>query len=94
MSNKILPGETEIIGGWFFDGERSQADQLASRINDLVKYYLVELAASDDGWAMLYLDHSDGRYWELTYPDSPSHGGGAPTLTVISAKEARVRYKL
>jgi Immunity protein 27 len=93
MSSKILPGETEIVGGWLVDGGQVKADQLALRIDDLVNHYLVELAASDEGWSVLYMDPGDGRHWELTYPDSPSHGGGAPRLAVISSEEARVRYK-
>lgn len=93
MATKILPNETEINGRWSVDGKRVKADATAQRINDLIGGYLIEIARSDDGWSVLYKDPSDGRYWELTYPDSTSHGGGAPRLLVVSTDEAKARYR-
>ena len=93
MATKILANETEITGGWSVDGGRVKADQAARRIDDLINGHLVEVARSDDGWSVLYRDPDDNRYWQLTYPESTSHGGGAPRLVVISADEATARYK-
>lgn len=93
MATKIFPSESEITGGWSVDSGRVKADQAAQRIDDLVNGHLVEVARSDDGWSVLYKEPDDNRYWELTYPESTSHGGGAPRLVGISADEAKARYK-
>jgi hypothetical protein len=93
MTPRILPHETEIIGSWLVEGTRTRADKAAARIESLVNSYLVEVGRSDDGWSVLYEDPADNRYWELTYPESASHGGGAPRLVVISGDEAKVRFK-
>ena len=31
-----------------------------------------KIGTSEDGWGIVYIDSLDGRYWELTYPDSGS----------------------
>lgn len=68
------------------------ADNASRRINSLIQEVLVEVSSSDDGWSVLYLDNEDGRYWELTYPQSTLHGGGPPCLTAIPVDEASKRY--
>lgn len=94
MDNRILPTETEIVGSWVIEQGRPKADDAARRIDELVNGYLEDVAASEDGWSRLFRDSNDGRYWELTYPDSALHGGGAPRLTNISPEEAATRYKI
>lgn len=93
MCNWILPSETEIVGGWVSDDGQVKADRAALRIDELVSQHLIELAVSDEGWSVLYTDPDDGRNWELTYPDNPSHGGGVPGLAIISSDAARAHYK-
>jgi hypothetical protein len=78
MTGRIGADEIEIAG--------------AARIQELIDGYLAEVARTDDGWAVLYRDPGDGRLWELTYPDSAHHGGGAPKLAVVSSDQARARY--
>jgi hypothetical protein len=58
------------------------------------KYKFVEIGRSDSDWAVLYLDKSDGRYWELIYPVSTQHGVGAPILECRSLGEVTDKYKI
>ena len=94
MATKILASEASIIGGWLNDGRNVKADPTARRIDDLTNGYLVEVGRSTDGWSVLYKDPDDGRYWELTYPESASHGGGAPMLATVTVDEAKARYRV
>ena len=87
---KIKPEETDLLGKWeVVDGE-VVSDATAERIDALVDKYLENVAGS--GWETLFRDPSDGRYWELTYPESSWHGGGPPRLTYLSKEQARGRY--
>ena len=90
---KIRADETSIAGRWIIVGGSVIADQSSRRIDDLIDHYLVEVDRSDDGWSVLYKDPDDGRFWELTYPESTSHGGGPAHLVVVSANIAKARYK-
>ena len=53
-----------------------------------------KVATDSSGWDILYKDPRDGRFWELTYPDSSFHGGGPPRLENFSATEAGSKDKL
>jgi hypothetical protein len=55
---------------------------------------LIEIGRSDSDWAVLYLDKTDGRYWELIYPSSNQHGGGLPSLELRSIGEVTDKYKI
>ncbi|NCC98721.1 MAG: hypothetical protein EOL95_03325 [Bacteroidia bacterium] len=46
----------------------------------------------DNGWEILYKDNSDNRLWELIYPNSEMHGGGAPMLRTIDKESAISKY--
>jgi len=61
-------------------------------IKHLVAQHLIEMASREGGWTTLHRDPIDGTLWELTFPESSMHGGGSPTLTEISAEEARELY--
>src|ERR1700723_3459159 len=52
----------------------------------------MKIAESTSGWEALYRDPSDGRYWERTYPQSETHGGGPPQLSTITLDEAERKY--
>lgn len=69
------------------------ADTTSNRVNHLIQNELKEIGRSDDGWSILYLDN-DGRYWELDYPNSVQHGGGAPYLELLTHDVARNKYKI
>ncbi|MDY7560887.1 Imm27 family immunity protein [Pseudomonas sp. 10B1] len=90
----IQPAETIIVGKWTLENGKLVADTVAQRIDHLIKNELTELGISSDGWSVLYLDKRDSRYWELNYPNSSAHGGGAPCLTVLSRDEAVEKFKI
>jgi hypothetical protein len=91
---QILPTESEIAGSFITRDDRTTANAEVARIGKLVDGYLEKITASTDGWSVLYKDPNDGRLWELTYPNSGAHGGGAPRLKHISRDEAAKRYSL
>jgi hypothetical protein len=43
---------------------------------------------------VLYVDPTDGRYWELTYPQGDMQGGGPPQIRVVSEEDAQARYSI
>lgn len=90
----IQPTETIIVGKWILENGKLVADTVAQRIDHLIKNELTGLGSSSDGWSALYLDKRDSRYWELNYPNSSEHGGGAPCLTVLSRHEAVEKFKV
>lgn len=69
-----------------------EADENCRRIEELTQVYLHEVARDESGWDVLYIDSADGRFWELTYPDSESHGGGPPRLAWLSRDQAKEKY--
>ncbi len=91
---EIEPSETELVGHWLETPDGVVADHAARRIENLTTSYLSEVDQSEDGWSVLYVDPIDGRYWELTYPNSEMHGGGPPKLTALALSEAERRYEL
>jgi len=81
-----------VRGAWKKVQGRVEADENCRRIGELTKRVLHEVARDASGWEILYLDPSDGRYWELTYPESSSHGGGPPKLKWLSQEDVRKKY--
>ncbi|GAA4335936.1 hypothetical protein GCM10023149_44260 [Mucilaginibacter gynuensis] len=90
---KIKKEETKIVCEWIFDGKKMHKTSECDRIEWLVNNYLI-MVANKDGWEKLYQDPSDQRYWEYTYPDSEMQGGGPQLLTVLSNREAKIKYNL
>ena len=84
--------ETQLVGSWKMVDGRMSEDETCKRITALVRDQLEPLATADGGWGKLFRDPSDNRFWELTYPVSGTHGGGPPTLNVISEGAARRKY--
>ena len=93
-SPKIAPSETTIVGEWRVEHGKTTPNAEVRRIDDLIDGYLIDVATSNDGWSRLFRDPHDGRLWELIYPESSAHGGGAPLLSCISLEEATSRYGL
>lgn len=89
---KLKPDETDLLGKWLVVDGNVIADVNSERINALVEQYLEKVTADASGWDTLYRDPVDGRYWELTYPESSWHGGGPPRLTYLSYEQARAKY--
>ncbi len=91
---KILPHETLIQGKWLFQEGRVVGDESCCRIESLIDGHLIEMARADGGWSTLYEDPNDRRLWERTYPQSGLHGGGPPSLRLVSKEEAKRRFGL
>jgi len=89
---RLRPEESDLAGAWLVEGDRVIADEVCQRIEILVEGRLQLIGSADGGWSRLYLDPADGRYWELTYPQSEMHGGGPPQLAHISADAAKIKY--
>lgn len=92
MNKELTSNEIILSGSWFSQNGQIRADDVSRRIEYLTQNTLKKITMSDDGWDILYLDPMDGRYWELVYTESSSHGGGAPTLTHLSNSEASKKY--
>ena len=92
--NLLNPDEVLLEGRWIKTGAEVIADDTARRIEELVSSHLRKLAASEDGWEVLYLDEHDGRFWELSYSHKEWHGGGPPSLTNLSREQAERKYRL
>lgn len=84
------------MGKWVVVRGKVKGDDTTKRIEWLTSTMLEEIGPSKEfgGWYILYRDRSDGRYWELTYPQGHMHGGGPPKLSLISEEEAGRRYNL
>jgi hypothetical protein len=88
----IAPNEIEIrCIHSVVDGEIRYSEG-CERIQQLLRSHLKKLAASADGWEVLYVDPNDGRHWELTYPQSNQQGGGPRVLTVLPDEVAKAKY--
>ena len=88
----IRPDETEIVGSWALVNGKVIEDENCLRLRKLAAEELTALATSNSGWEKLFRDPKDGRLWEWTHPKSEMHGGGPPSLRVISAEAARRKY--
>jgi len=91
-TSPLRPEESQLVGTWISSAQGVAADATALRIEALVANQLHYVATDATGWDKLYLDLADARLWELTYPQSHLHGGGPPTLSVISAANASRKY--
>lgn len=89
---RLQPEETELIGKWVEQNDILLEDALCERIRWLLSNELREIATDPSGWDVLYQDSNDGRYWELTYPQSEMQGGGPPKLTYVSKEHASRKY--
>lgn len=90
---KLEPNEKLLTGKWLLSNGRVVADDTCHRIMYLVNEHLKKVATSQGGWDTLYMDPTDGRLWELTFPDSGLHGGGPPQLRNLTFEEARQKYE-
>lgn len=89
---KLKSNEIELQGHWNLVGSLMKADKVCERIESLISTYLIKISKDKSGWNTLYQDPEDKRYWELTYPNSEEHGGGAPLLKNISLQETKKKY--
>lgn len=89
---KIEPHETFFSGESPFVDGRFVETESARRLRDLLANHLIRIAASADGWDVLYRDPDDGRLWERTCPHSEMHGGGPSELRCLSRSDAVAKY--
>lgn len=89
---KLLASESDLVGKWRLVGNAVESDSTCRRIERLIKDQLTKLGSDPSGWDTLYRDPEDDRYWELTYPQSDSEGGGPPRLTNIPEAIAKQKY--
>ena len=89
---KLNSQEYDIIGHWLKSDGRVVADNNCNRIDYLVNHALIRLASDLSGWLTLFQDPTDGRYWELSYPESSDHGGGPPRLRILTHEEAKNKF--
>ena len=92
----LRPEEADLVGNWIVTGTVVEGDAVEKRISQLIATHLQKIAVSPEAgaWETLYRDPNDGRYWELTYPQSEMHGGGPRRLMHLSASEAAAKYRL
>lgn len=92
--NSLSPYETELVGKWVDENGKVIGDETCQRINELTNggLELIQDHPRHGGWSRLYQDRSDGRFWELSYPQSHMHGGGPPTLRCLSTAEVQSEY--
>lgn len=90
----IATTEMRIIGKSMLVDGRMSSDEAERRIDELVSTCLRYVAVDWSGWDKLYQDPTDGRYWELTYPQSHLHGGGSKELRCIDKSDASLKYAL
>jgi hypothetical protein len=96
MNTFQRPGsqETELIGHWLRSAGKISADDVCRRIEYLINDVFNRLAVDASGWLTLYQDPGDGRYWELSYPNSDESGGGAPTLRMVTSIDAKRKFAI
>lgn len=88
----IKSDETMLVGQWVLVDGRAIADDVTKRIETLANSHLHKTGHDANGWCTLYSDPTDGRLWELDYPQGELHGGGAPRLRAVSLEEAHQKY--
>jgi hypothetical protein len=89
----LQPEEDRVVGTWLDLGGRIEGDFACDRIKWLISERLEQLGADATGWDTLWRDSRDGRFWELTYPQSGLYGGGPPKLALISREAAQIKYE-
>jgi hypothetical protein len=92
----LLPEERVLTGTWLFEDNTNRGDSVCMRIHWLIDNRLRKVASSPEwgDWEVLYVDPSDGRYWELTYPLGDMQGGGPPQIRVLSEEIAKAKYAI
>ncbi len=91
---KIEAHETIIESDSTLVGSEEEARRANLRILHLTHHHLVKTATANEGWAILYQDPTDQRYWELTFPKSYYHGCGPRKLSYLSNPDATLKYNI
>jgi len=92
VNDELKNSETILVGSWIKSGEKIIGDENCQRIEHLKSNYLIKVTVEQIDWEVLYQDPNDKRYWLLTYPHSDWHGGGPPTLKMITLSEVNQKF--
>ena len=90
----LQPTEIELLGSITLENGQIRSDVVAERIRWLIAHKLRKLSVASGGWEALYVDPADGRYWELSYPQSEMYGGGPQKLTLLDPQQAKAKYRV
>ena len=90
--NELSSNEILLEGKWISSGNKVTRDEVCKRIEWLVSEVLSKINADELGWETLFQDLKDKRFWVLFYPQSELHGGGPPSLRLISEDEAGLKF--
>jgi len=86
--------EEKIIGKWVLSDDGNVVeDENCKRIKWLIENQMEKITLSKENgeWEILYKD-ANNRFWEKTYLQSELHGGGPPSLFLISEDKAHEKY--
>jgi hypothetical protein len=91
---KPQPNEQILTGRWLVEDGHARGDTVCERIAWLIAHHLQKVVDSPESgaWETLFRAPDDGRYWELTYPQSGTLGGGPPQLKCVSTQEGTKKY--
>jgi hypothetical protein len=92
MGPMLRPDETQLDGSVVVENGRPIKDAIWERIRELTENVLTRICTDWSRWSTLYRDPQDGRFWELIYPQSATHGGGAPSLRLVEKSDVDVKY--
>jgi len=81
-----------ILSKWLMVGRRVEGDQASNIIEHLIEGHFILVGERSGHWVRLYLDPTNGFYWEHSYPHSGMHGGGPAALRQLSQKEVQDLY--
>jgi hypothetical protein len=87
-----LGPEEQLLFGAGSPSGTGDHDDVDRRILWLIRHRLIKRAIAEGGWDQLYRDPSDGRFWELTFPQGSLHGGGPRRLSCLSRAEVEAKY--
>lgn len=92
FNTELKSDEFILIGSWKIVNGNVVSDEVCQRIENLIDNYLKKVSTEKTGWEILYQDKNDNRYWLLTFPKSDWHGGGPPTLKMLTEVEVSEKF--
>jgi hypothetical protein len=89
MTKSVRRSYTET---WIKRGSSLVVDGDTVEIDRLLKEELEHVASTDNGWTQLFVDARGDGYWELSFPQSNTHGGGPRLLSPVSRDLVQSKY--
>ena len=93
--DRLSTKEVELLGCWITTEAGVQGDSTCERIDWLTSesLELVGVDKESGGWAKLFRDPADGRYWLKWYPQGERQGGGPPALKHLALSDSEVQRR-